>query len=106
MKIKLLTTFPEMFDSFLTSSIIGRACDSGILDVEAIDIRPFSDSKHKNTDDYPFGGGAGMLMMPQPIADAIKSVTKPPFNGKRIYMGPRGKDLIKHWQKNCLLKMN
>ena len=90
MKIKLLTTFPEMFDSFLGSSIIGRAIDAGILDIQAVDIRPFSDSKHKNTDDYPFGGGAGMLMMPQPIADAIKSVTEPPFSGKRIYMGPRG----------------
>ena len=48
MKIKLLTTFPEMFDSFLSSSIIGRACDAGILDIKAVDIRPFSESKHKN----------------------------------------------------------
>lgn len=93
MKIELLTIFPEMFDSFLHTSIIGRACENHLLDIHATDIRPFSASKHKNTDDYPFGGGAGMLMMPQPIADAMKSVTAPPFHGKRIFMGPKGRRL-------------
>ncbi|MBQ9197727.1 MAG: tRNA (guanosine(37)-N1)-methyltransferase TrmD [Clostridia bacterium] len=90
MKIELLTIFPEMFDSFLNTSIIGRARNNGLLNVHATDIRSFSQSKHKNTDDYPFGGGAGMLMMAQPVADAIKSVAAPPFHGKRIFMGPRG----------------
>ncbi len=93
MKIELLTIFPEMFDSFLNASIIGRARANGLLDIHATDIRPFSESKHKNTDDYPFGGGAGMLMMAQPIADAMKAVTKPPFHGKRIFLGPKGKTL-------------
>ena len=93
MKIELLTIFPEMFESFLKTSILGRAQQAGHIQVHATDIRPFSASKHKNTDDYPFGGGAGMLMTPQPIADAMKSVTQPPFSGKRIYMSPRGKQL-------------
>ena len=93
MKIELLTIFPEIFDSFLNTSIIGRARANGLMDIHATDIRPYSQNKHKNTDDYPFGGGAGMLMMAQPIADAIKDVTKPPFHGKRIFMGPRGKTL-------------
>ena len=90
MKIELLTIFPEMFDSFLNASIIGRAREAGLLDIHATDIRPYSQNKHKNTDDYPFGGGAGMLMLAQPIADAMKAVTRPPLQGKRIYMSPRG----------------
>ena len=90
MKIELLTIFPEMFESFLSASIIGRAREAGLLDIHATDIRPYSQNKHKNTDDYPFGGGAGMLMLAQPIVDAMKAVTRPPFQGKRIYMSPRG----------------
>lgn len=93
MKIELLTIFPEMFDSFLNASIIGRAREAGLLDIHATDIRPYSQNKHKNTDDYPFGGGAGMLMLAQPIVDAMKNVTRPPFQGKRIYMSPRGMPL-------------
>lgn len=93
MKIELLTIFPEMFESFLSASIIGRAREAGLLDIHATDIRPYSQNKHKNTDDYPFGGGAGMLMLAQPIVDAMKAVTRPPFQGKRIYMSPRGMPL-------------
>ena len=93
MKIELLTIFPEMFDSFLNTSIIGRARKQGILEITATDIRQFSLSKHKNTDDYPFGGGAGMLMTPQPVADAIKNASGRLLSGKRIYLGPRGKKL-------------
>ena len=74
MTIDILTIFPEMFESVLNASIIGRAREQGLLTIEATDIRPFSASKHKNTDDYPYGGGAGMLMMAQPIADAIRAV--------------------------------
>ena len=61
MKIAVLSLFPEMFDSFLSASILGRARTEGLLDVRPVDIRPYSDKKHKNTDDYPFGGGAGMV---------------------------------------------
>ena len=60
MKITVLTIFPHMFDSFLKESILGRAIAQGLLAVEPVDLRPFSDRKHKNTDDDPFGGGAGV----------------------------------------------
>lgn len=93
MKIKILTIFPEMFDSVLNASILGRAREQGLLEVQCVDIRPFSDRKHKNTDDYPFGGGAGMVMLAQPIMDAMAAVTGPDFHGRRIYLGPRGATL-------------
>ncbi len=93
MKIKILTIFPEMFESVLHASILGRARENGLLQVECVDIRPYSDRKHKNTDDYPFGGGAGMVMLAQPIMDAMDTATGPDFHGKRIYLGPRGKTL-------------
>ncbi len=91
MKISILTIFPQMFESVLNLSILGRAREAGLIDIQCVDIRPFSGKKHQNTDDYPFGGGAGMVMMAQPIADAMAEVTKAPFSGKRIYLGPRGK---------------
>lgn len=93
MKITILTIFPEMFESVMNSSILGRAREQGLMEVNCVDIRPFSDRKHKNTDDYPFGGGAGMVMLAQPIMDAMASVTGEGFKGKRIYMGPRGTTL-------------
>jgi len=92
LRIDVLTIFPEMFTP-LDSSIIGRARQAGLVDITVTDIRPFSKSKHRNTDDYPFGGGAGMLMMAQPIADAIHAVTPDPYPGKRILLSPRGKTL-------------
>ena len=93
MKITILTIFPEMFESVLNSSILGRAREQGLIEVECVDIRPFSTLKHKNTDDYPFGGGAGMVMLAQPIMDAMAHVTGESFSGRRIYMGPRGTTL-------------
>ena len=82
-----------MFESVLNTSILGRAREQGLIQVECIDIRPFSDRKHKNTDDYPFGGGAGMVMLAQPIMDAMAAAMGKNFSGKRIYMGPRGTTL-------------
>ncbi|MDO4483128.1 MAG: tRNA (guanosine(37)-N1)-methyltransferase TrmD [Clostridia bacterium] len=93
MKIKILTIFPEMFESVMNSSILGRARAQGLIEVECIDIRPFSTLKHKNTDDYPFGGGAGMVMLAQPIYDAMQHAMGDDFHGRRIYMGPRGSTL-------------
>lgn len=94
MTIDILTVFPEMFDSVLKTSILGRAREKGLVTVEATDIRPYSAAKHKNTDDYPFGGGAGMLMTPQPIADAIRDVTeKRGGTPLRIYLSPKGETL-------------
>ena len=82
-----------MFESVLSASILGRAREQGLLQVDLIDIRPFSDRKHKNTDDYPFGGGAGMVMLAQPIHDAMRFAMGENFRGRRIYLGPRGKRL-------------
>lgn len=93
MKIAILSLFPEMFRGFLSSSIIGRAREQGLLDVQPVDIRPYSDKKHKNTDDYPFGGGAGMVMMAQPIVDAVRDMRRKGFLGPCIYLSPRGKPL-------------
>lgn len=93
MTIEILTIFPEMFDSVLSASILGRAREQGLLDVRCTDIRPFSAAKHKNTDDYPFGGGAGMVMMAQPILDAMAAVSARLPDARRIYLGPRGRKL-------------
>ena len=89
MKIDILTLFPEMFAP-LKTSIIGRAVESGKLQIEITDIRDYTLDKHKKCDDTPFGGGAGMVMMPQPIADAILAVD-PEHQAKRIYLSPKGR---------------
>ena len=91
MRIAILTIFPEMFESVLHSSILGRARREKLVEIEPVDIRPFSDRKHKNTDDYPFGGGAGMVMLAQPICDAVRHLRSQGYTGKCIYMSPRGK---------------
>ena len=93
MKIDILTIFPSMFTSVMDASILGRARELGLIEVACTDIRPFSDRKHKNTDDYPFGGGAGMVMLAQPIMDAMASVTADGKPCRRIYLGPRGRTL-------------
>ena len=92
MRIAILTIFPEMFESVLHSSILGRAREEKLVEIEPVDIRPFSDRKHKNTDDYPFGGGAGMVMLAQPIVDAIRDV-QGDRKVRRIYLSPRGETL-------------
>ena len=91
MKIKVLTIFPEMLRPMLETSILKRAIEQGIIEVELIDIRPYSTLKHKNTDDYPFGGGPGMVMLAQPIVDAVEANTGEEFHGKRLYLSPRGR---------------
>lgn len=89
MKIDVLTLFPEMFTP-LKTSIIGRAVDSGKLEINVVDIRDYTLDKHRKCDDAPFGGGAGMVMMPQPIASAIQAVD-PEHKAKRIYLSPKGR---------------
>ena len=87
----VLTLFPEMIDATLSHSIIGRAVNEGIINVEAVNIRDFSKDKHRHVDDYPYGGGAGMVMQPQPIYDAYKSIEEKAGKAKVIYMSPQGK---------------
>ena len=90
MKIEILTLFPEMFDGVLSASILGRAQASGVLSIETHDIRAYTDNKHRKTDDYPFGGGAGLVMMAQPIFDCMAAVqgNEP---AHRILLTPRGR---------------
>ncbi len=87
MRIDILTLFPEMFEN-LKMSILGRAQEKNLISVNLVNIRDFSKDKHKKCDDYPFGGGAGMLMTPQPLYDAIMSVKTE--KSYVIYMSPRG----------------
>lgn len=91
MRIDILTLFPEMFDS-LKHSLIGKAVENNLLEINVINIRDFSKDKHKKCDDYTYGGGSGMLMTPQPIYDAMTSI-----NGYesayKIYLSPCGKQM-------------
>lgn len=88
MKVKILTLFPEMFTP-LQESIIGRAVKEGKIEIEIYDIRNYTLDRHKKCDDYPFGGGAGMVMTPQPIVDAILAVD-PEHKARRIFTSPKG----------------
>lgn len=90
MKFSILTLFPEMFD-ILKTSIIGKGIEKGLIEIEVINIRDFSKNKHKKVDDMPYGGGAGMLMMPDVVYDAYESTKTE--NAKVIYLTPQGKTL-------------
>ena len=90
MKFDVLTLFPEMFE-ILNQSIIGKAIEKDIIDINLINIRDFSKDKHKKVDDTPYGGGAGMVMKPDVVYDAYQSVKD--ANAKVIYMSPQGKPL-------------
>ncbi|BFN04536.1 tRNA (guanosine(37)-N1)-methyltransferase TrmD [Clostridium tetani] len=88
-RIDILTLFPDMFNIF-NHSIMGKALEKDIININTINIRDFTEDKHKKVDDYPYGGGAGMVMSLQPIVDSLKRV-KETNRGKVIFLGPRGK---------------
>ena len=90
MKFDILTLFPEMFEP-LNQSIIGRAIKNNLIEINLINIRDFSKNKHKKVDDTPFGGGAGMVIKPDVVYDAYKSIENK--DTKVIYMSPQGKKL-------------
>ncbi len=92
MRIDILTLFPEMF-SAVKESILGRAQKTGKIQINIVNIRDYTDNKHLKCDDYPFGGGAGMVMMPQPIGSAIDALD-PEHKAHRIYMSPKGETLV------------
>lgn len=91
MKIDVLTLFPEMFAAVTGSSMLGRAADRGIIDIRLTNIRDYTNDKHNRADDYPFGGGGGMVMMADPIFGAMRSVGAE--EKKVVYMSPRGRIL-------------
>ena len=76
MNFHVLTLFPEMIRNGMNTSITGRAINAGILSVEAINIRDYAFNKHQKVDDYPYGGGAGLVMQPEPVYRAYKDLTK------------------------------
>ena len=94
MKIDILTLFPDMIEAVVSTSIIGRAREAGIIDIRAANIRDYSENKHRRVDDTPYGGGRGMLMAAPPIYNCYSAVTADaPADEKRrvIYLSPRGR---------------
>jgi tRNA (guanine37-N1)-methyltransferase len=89
MNFKILTLFPEQFNDFKSTSIIGRAASEGHISIECLQIRDFSTHKHRSVDDAPFGGGQGMVMNVQPLKEALLS-TRHSDNTKVIYLSPKG----------------
>ena len=91
MRFHILTLFPDMVEQGLHTSIIGRAVEKGLLTIEAVNIRDYTLDKHKKVDDYPYGGGAGMVMQAQPIYDAYLSIVeKIGYRPRTIYLTPQG----------------
>ena len=74
LRIDILTVFPEMFQEALSGSIIGKAREKGLIKINVYNIRDFATDKHRMTDDYPFGGGKGMIMKPEPVFAAVEHV--------------------------------
>ncbi len=106
MNYHVLTLFPDMIIQGLGESIIGRAAARGVISVEAVNIRDYPANKHKKTDDYPYGGGAGMLMQAQPVYDAWQAVVKTIAESGRdaqkarvIYVTPKGKPFVQEMAK-------
>ncbi len=101
MRFDVLTLFPDMFETVLGESIIGRARKSGIVTFNFINIRDFSEDKHKSVDDYPYGGGNGMVMQAQPIYNAYQSIVKDLENKPTVvYLTPTGKVFDQNIAKN------
>ena len=87
----VLTLFPEMIEQTLSHSIMGRAQKEGHISVEAVNIRDFTQNKHKHVDDYPYGGGAGLVMQGQPIYDAYQSLLPKAEHARVVFMTPQGR---------------
>ena len=91
MKFHILTLFPDMVDTCLQTSILGRAADNGCISFHTVNIRDYTLDKHKKVDDYTYGGGAGMVMQAQPVYDAWKSVQKDGERIRTVYVTPQGR---------------
>jgi tRNA (guanine37-N1)-methyltransferase len=89
LRLTLVSLFPSIFTSWLQQGVVARAVERGLVTVDLVDLRPFGVGKHRITDDYPFGGGAGMVMKPEPLFDAVESLHLP-AETPIILMSPRG----------------
>ncbi len=105
MEYYVLTLFPDMITDGLHTSIIGRAIEDGVLSLEAVNIRDYTLSKHGKTDDYPYGGGAGMVMQAQPVYDAFMSIrNRIDYNPRVVYLTPQGKVFHQDMAKELALE--
>ena len=105
MKFDILTLFPEMIEGFLSESILGRAVKNNIIDIKCTNIRDFANDKHNRVDDYPFGGGLGMVMRPQPVFDTYNFVSKDSVHKPyTVYMSPKGKVFNQEMAKKMATK--
>ena len=94
MRIDVLTLFPEMFSGYLGQSLLKRAIDAGIVEVAVHNIRDWAQGKHRQVDDRPFGGGPGMVLMPEPVVDSVESVQgQGDAPGHLVYLSPQGRPL-------------
>jgi tRNA (guanine37-N1)-methyltransferase len=89
--IRILTIFPEIFDSFLRFGNPARAIEAGIINIETVDLREFTSDRHRSTDDYPYGGGTGMIMKPEPVVAGIRELRKLMKKPAVLLMTPQGK---------------
>src|SRR6056300_303510 len=88
LRFDVLSLFPQTVEAFTQESIVGKAIERGLIDVHSLDLRDWAKGKHREADDRPFGGGAGMVLKPEPLFDAIEQVTTP--SSTVIYMAPDG----------------
>ncbi len=106
MRIDIITCLPKLLESPFSDSILKRAQDKGLVEVMIHDLRPFSTNKHRTTDDYAFGGGAGMVMMIEPIDRCITSLKEQRSYDEVIYMSPDGEMLTQSLANQLSLKKN
>ncbi len=99
MRFDILSVFPDMLKAVLYESVIGNAVENGILDIRMHNIRDYSADKHRKTDEYPFGGGRGMVMTPQPVIDCYRHVLDGEEHVHTVYMSPQGKVLTQEKAK-------
>ena len=92
MLFEILTTFPEMIEVVAATSILGKACQRGLIDVEAVNLRDFTSDRHRTTDDAPFGGGPGMVMKPEPVYEAVETLlARRPGKPRILLTTPQGR---------------
>lgn len=107
MNFHILTLFPDMVEQGLHTSIIGRAAEKGLLSIEAVNIRDYTLEKHKKVDDYPYGGGAGMVMQAQPVYDAWRSIVERiGYKPRTIYLTPQGPTFTQKMAKEYALEQD
>ena len=96
MEIDVVTIFPGFFDAVLGFGVLGRAIENGLLEVRAHDLRDYAEGEYKGVDDYPFGGGVGMVMKPEPFFRCVEAIETEHGQGHRVYLTPQGRPLTQN----------